>query len=176
MKMISKVLRCRIGKKELCSLKSVMCLLSSPPTFYGKTSFRLILLFSLYTLAGFPSSQSTFSVSCRAVVLFLLEVFFFFCFFPPNIFIPCFPLPVLLQTNGVHSCFYFSLVSFVAVVFNQAPREMDGECVYVSVSHKCTQLWPVGNVGRVVVAVFCCIFRQESGKNMRLMVCSVNQP
>jgi len=80
MKMISKVLRCRIGKKELCSLKSVMCLLSSPPTFYGKTSFRLILLFSLYTLAGFPSSQSTFSVSCRAVVLFLLEIFFFFAF------------------------------------------------------------------------------------------------
>ena len=63
MKMISKVLRCRIGKKELCSLKSVMCLLSSPPTFYGKTSFRLILLFS-----------------CRAVVLFLLEIFFFFAF------------------------------------------------------------------------------------------------
>lgn len=40
------------------------------------------LHFSLYTLAGFPSSQSTFSVSCRAVVLFLLEIFFFFAFSP----------------------------------------------------------------------------------------------
>lgn len=138
MKMISKVLRCRIGKKELCSLKSVMYLLSSPPTFYGKTSFRLTFLFvysswfSLFTEHFLSFLQSCGLVSSRNI--------FFFCFFPPNIFILCFPFPVLLQTNGVHSRFYFSLVSFVAVVFNQAPREMDGECVYVSVSHKCTQL------------------------------------
>lgn len=82
MKMVSKVLRCRIGKKQLCSLKSIMCLLSSPPTFYGKTSFWLLLLFSLHTLAGYPSSQSTFSVSYRAMIFFLLEIFIFLAFSP----------------------------------------------------------------------------------------------
>lgn len=113
MKMVSKVLRCRIGKKQLCSLKSIMCLLSS--TFCGKTSFWLLLLFSLHTLAGFPSSQNTFSVSYRAVVFFLLEIFIFLAFSPLTFL--CFLLSVLLQTKGVRSHFYFSLVSFVAVVF-----------------------------------------------------------
>lgn len=36
--------------------------------------------------------------------------------------------------------------------------------MYVSVSCKCTQHWPVGNAGRLVVAAFCCIFRQDNGE------------